>query len=246
MQALINDFMNSFYGYGNLNGPYWFIGMEEGCGSDWNTDVQPRFAQWRARGSNQTEHLRDFHFAIGVTQHWEGLERRPVKVQFTWRRLIETILAARGDDVADESVATYQAVELGTLDGQSCLLELLPLPSPNVKGFGYEHLANEDYPYFASRRLYRKHIMDARIANIRGLIADNKPRHVVLYGKSYQRRWDELVMGGHWDVDTQVQQCRLFESSIWLVPHPAAHKIPRDLFVTLGEKMRQADQEQRI
>ena len=233
--------MNSFYGYGNPKGPYWFIGMEEGCGPDWDTDVRPRFEQWKDRGRKQTEHLRDFHLAIGVTKHWKRVNGRPVKVQFTWRRLIETILAARGDVVTDESVSEYQAAELGTLDGQSCLLELLPLPSPNVKGFGYEHLANEQYPYFADRSLYREHIMEARIANLRRLIADNNPRHVVLYGKSYQRKWNDLVMNSRWHVDAQVQRCRLFKSNVWLVPHPAAHKIPRGLFVALGEKMRLAD-----
>lgn len=242
MQALIADFMKSFYGYGNLSAPYWFIGMEEGCGPDWDTHVQPRFEQWRARGRKQTEHLRDFHFAIGVRKHWQAVAGRPVKVQFTWRRLVETVLVARGDAGTEERIAEYQSEELGTLDGDSCLLELLPLPSPRLTRFGYQHLANKEYPYFASRSLYRNHIIEDRIACIQRLIADNKPRHVVLYGKSYQRRWDDLVMRAQWHVDMQIQQCRIFESNIWLVPHPAAHKIPRDLFVTLGEKMRQADQ----
>ncbi len=30
--ALLEAYMDGFYGYGNLAGPYWFIGMEEGGG----------------------------------------------------------------------------------------------------------------------------------------------------------------------------------------------------------------------
>lgn len=246
MQRLITDFMNDFYGYGNPKGAYWFIGMEEGCGPDWDIHARPRFEQWRVRGRRQTEHLRDFHFAIGVKQYWEADAGRQVKVQFTWRRLIETVLAAECEDMTEERVAEYQATELGTLDGNNCLLELLPLPSPSLTRFGYRHLANEAYPYFASRSLYRRYIMEARIDKLQRLIANNKPRHVVLYGKSYRRCWDNLVMSADWHGDTQIQHCRLFESNVWLVPHPAAHKIPRGLFITLGEKMRRADRSRSV
>ncbi|GGX77165.1 hypothetical protein GJV26_16755 [Massilia dura] len=247
MQELINDFMKNFYGYGNLNGQYWFIGMEEGCGPDWDKDVKPRFEYWEARKRKQTEDLRDFHFSIGIRNHWEPIDGRPIKVQFTWKRLIETILAATGGIITSENIVDYQSKHLGTLDGNNCLLELLPLPSPNVREFGFKHLANEEFPFFASRAKYRKHIMQARIDAIRNLISDKKPRHIVLYGLTYERQWSDLVKNANWKtLDNFVKCCRISESHVWLVPHPAAHNIPRKLFEELGERMKKADHQPTI
>jgi hypothetical protein len=38
---LLSHFMQTFYGYGNYQGDYWFIGMEEGGGDTW-AEVQQR------------------------------------------------------------------------------------------------------------------------------------------------------------------------------------------------------------
>ena len=34
--SLLETFAETFYGYGNYNGPYWFIGMEEGGGDSFD------------------------------------------------------------------------------------------------------------------------------------------------------------------------------------------------------------------
>ena len=244
MQALIEQFMKTFYGYGNLNGKYWFIGMEEGCGPNWQADVLPRFVQWDKRGRSEIENLRNFHFDIGITQHWEPVDGRPIKLQLTWKRLIETILTANGKLHAREDIVDYQSQHLGTLEGDICLLELLPLPSPKVREFGYAHLANEQYPYFASRALYKNYIMAQRIARIREMIAERQPRHIILYGTSYVRQWSNLVMNAEWkQIDNQIRCCKYLESQVWLVPHPAARNIPNNLFVTLGENIRNVDEQ---
>ena len=244
MQELIERFMKVFYGYGNLEGDYWFIGMEEGSGPDWEADVLPRFVQWDSRGQSEIEHLRNFHFDIGIRNHWESVGGNAIKLQFTWKRLIQTILTAKGVPVTHESIGDYQSQHLGTLDGNSCLLELLPLPSPSVNGFGYVHLANEQYPYFASRALYRNYIMDQRISRVREMLAKHQPRHVVLYGKSYVQQWNNLLTNVEWkQIDGQISHCKYLQSHVWLVPHPAARKIPKDLFVTLGENIRNVDKQ---
>lgn len=244
MQALIEQFMKTFYGYGNLKGKYWFIGMEEGCGPNWQADVLPRFVQWDKRGRSEIENLRNFHFDIGITEHWEPVDGMPIELQFTWKRLIETILTANGMPHARENIVDYQAQHLGTLEGDSCLLELLPLPSPNVNEFGYAHLANEQYPYFASPALYKNYIMAQRISRIQEMIAERQPRHIILYGTSYVRHWSNLVMNAEWkQIDNQIRCCEYLESHVWLVPHPAARNIPNNLFVTLGENIRRVDEQ---
>lgn len=235
MHELIVEFMNTFYGYGNLGGRYWFIGMEEGCGPNWDNDVAPRFHVWQNRGAVELEDLRDYHAAIGIAQHWVP----PVVIQRTWRRLIETILTAEnGIPPTAAEISTYQAEHLGSVDGQSCLLELLPLPSPSINQFAYTHLANEEYPFFANRRLYKRRVRNSRINHLRNMIAEHPESHIVLYGTTHIRLWNELVQNAPWEQMPHwpqwIKRCNLFDRFVWLVPHPNARGIPGDLFGTLG------------
>lgn len=242
MQQLISDFMYSFYGYGNTNGPYWFIGMEEGCGPDWDRDVKQRFETWDARGRQSFEDVREYHFALGIRKFWEATQGRRVKVQPTWRRLLETLLSAKGQAVTPINVAQLQAQAFGMFNSDTCLLELLPLPSPNIRGFGYEHLANEEYPFFASRRQYRKEVTAARILGIQERILTYKPRHVVLYGTTYAKDWSKLVNDAAWiQTAPYIKRSQIGDSLIWMVPHPVARQLPPALFVNLGVQMRASE-----
>lgn len=47
--ALLEEWMAGFYGYGRFEAPYWFIGPGEG-GCKSSDDVAIRLTAWRARG----------------------------------------------------------------------------------------------------------------------------------------------------------------------------------------------------
>jgi hypothetical protein len=242
MEELINDFMNTFYGYGNAAGKYWFIGMEEGCGPDWEQDVVPRFEVWRNRGGHQLEDLRTYHADIGIVTHWE----EPVEIQATWRRLIQTVLTAEhGVAPTPQEIATYQAKQLGSQDGQTSLLELFPLPSPQIGQFAYAGLANDQYPFFATRNQYQNHIAPTRIEHLRAMIqlAHSAVRHIVLYGTTHLGYWNALVMNTPWEATPipQIQHCHLFGKHIWLLPHPTAFGTPGDRYCGLGLLMREEE-----
>lgn len=241
MQELIAEFMNKFYGYGNLEGRYWFIGLEEGCGPNWETDVAPRFEQWQIRGKREIEDVRAYHEAFGVTHHWEPPEA--AVIQPTWRRLIQaTITAQTGSEPNVNEIRAYQVNRLGTPTGETCLVEFLPLPSPNLAHFGYAHLANDDYPFFAAPGLYAAHIRDTRIRHIRHLITHHGAAHVVFYGLTNLAGWNEIVMHAPWEVmDQHIQRCHFAGRCIWLVPQPAAFGLPGNVFTKLGHMMRAAD-----
>lgn len=239
MQEIIEAFIANFYGYGNLGGKYWFIGMEEGCGPTWETDVEPRFTAWNERGRQTTEHLRDYHAAIGIVHHWQPVGQQAVQIQRTWRRLVQTVLTAEGNDaITVQQIAAYQAQQLGTPQGQTCLLELLPLPSPRLGVWPYAHLANQ-IPYLASRPGYRQQVRPGRIAGLRTLIAERKPPHVVFYGQSYLDEWTAVAGGGEWvKVEDHIQSIHVGATTFWLVPHPNARGLPADVFTRLGVLMR--------
>lgn len=240
MQEIVNDFMNTFYGYGNTAGRYWFIGMEERCGPNWERDVAPRFEVWRDRGEHDLEDLCAYHARIGIVTHWE----KPVAIQATWRRLIQTVLTAEhGVAPTPQEIAAYQAEQLGSLNGQTCLLELFPLPSPRINQFAYARLANDEYPFFATRDQYEEHIAPARIEHLRAMMQLPGERHIVLYGTTHLNYWNALVMNTPWAETRipQIQHCQLFGKHIWLVPHPTAFGTPGDRYVGLGQLIRQRD-----
>jgi hypothetical protein len=221
--------------------------MEEGCGPDWEQDIAPRFTAWRDRGSQIVEHLRDYHQAILIDRYWVAQGRYGIKVQSTWRRLIQTVLSAEGrDSISVSTIRQYQAQELASRTGQTCLLELFPLPAPKVGTWPYSHLAPE-IPYLATRAQYKRHVKASRIDVLAQIIRNKHPAHVVLYGKSYEDDWSSLVNAcregpeGTFEWNHHMAHIRSYQvgpTNFWLVPHPNARGLPADVFTQLGVLMR--------
>jgi hypothetical protein len=57
---LLDNFVHSFYGYGNFHGNYLFIGMEEGRGKSYQ-EVSQRLSTWSTRGRRELEDVAEFH-----------------------------------------------------------------------------------------------------------------------------------------------------------------------------------------
>jgi len=128
---LIETFINTFYGYGNYQGDYWFIGMEESGGG--LEDISNRISTWSKRGQRELEDVAEYHDAIGVT----NLFSEGARLQPTWNKLIRIILSSTRSDFNIEDVRNYQIKELGRSNRNTCLLELFPLPSPSASEWRY-------------------------------------------------------------------------------------------------------------
>ena len=119
------------------------------------------------------EDLRSFHIAFGMLKFFLA----PVVLQPTWNKLIRVVLSANVGPVTTELVRPvetklvreYQQTLLGNADGETCLLELLPLPSPSTKDWFYAK--HSQLPQLATREAYKKHYMPLRAAHIAQLIA---------------------------------------------------------------------------
>ena len=171
---LLHDFMDTFYGYGNYAGDYWFVGMEEGGGDSFNNIVQ-RLQAWHQRGRLELEDVAVYHAEIG--EEW-WFSPQP-KLQPTWNRLIRIELSAKGQDVHTEHVRAYQKEHWGRLNGTNCLVELLPLPSPSLGHWLYaEH---SQLPYLVSRDTYTKHYAESRAEHLQQRILEYRPKAVIFY-----------------------------------------------------------------
>ena len=85
--ALLLAYMNTFYGYGTYQAPYWLIGMEQG-----GDDLAPGLNVWDARGRPELEDLFEYGRATGLTR-WFG--RNP-PLQSTWKQMMRLVHHAKG------------------------------------------------------------------------------------------------------------------------------------------------------
>lgn len=168
------------YGYGEFDGDYWFIGMEEG-GSD---DLSHRLSIWQERGSRTLEDIYQYHEKLGPN-HWFGVGAKPQK---TWSFLIRILLSMQGKDCTPEMMLKYQTEELGRYGHETALLELLPLPSLSTKEWKYE-------AYFGTRTQYRREYSPGRIQYLKDHIQANQPKAVIFYSMNwwYRKKWHEIA-----------------------------------------------------
>lgn len=183
---LLEAFIRGFYGYGNYLAPLWFIGMEEGGGNS-HPEVIERLAAWDRRGRKELENVAEYHRAIGMSFLFD--DRPPL--QKTWKQLIRIALTAHGQTCDAETMREFQKSRLGTENGETCLLELLPLPSPSIAVWLYgEHSA---LPYLINRETYQRHVANLRIARLQERIVHYQPQAVVFYGLKYLAGWEQIA-----------------------------------------------------
>jgi hypothetical protein len=185
---ILGAFASKFFGYGNWNAPIWFVGMEEACGDV--AGLKRRFAAWNERGRAALEDAREFHIAFGDDSRFVGA--RP-STQPTWRGLIKIMQAAEGKSIDIESCRLRQQHDWGRANGESCLLELLPLPSPDTLTWVYGR--HSKLPYLKCRSVYTDQFLEVRTEKLKSLIAEHSPRAVVFYGRKYQKHWDAIAGG---------------------------------------------------
>src|ERR1700737_464546 len=80
---LLADFAETFYGYGDYNVPYWFVGMEEGGGESFE-NVEARLSIWNERGRQELEDVAEFYRAIGAEKFFQ----KDAPLHPTWSKLI--------------------------------------------------------------------------------------------------------------------------------------------------------------
>jgi hypothetical protein len=187
--AVLDAYVHGFYGYGNYGAKYWFVGMEEG-----GRELRRKLSCWHHRECRELEDLVDFHACIGQTRFFT----EPARLQTTWRMLIRLLLSAEGQELSVARVRQYQQQRLARTRGNSCLLELLPLPSPTSNDFIHGHVLTQ--PHYANRETYRTHVSPKRAAHIVQRIREYHPQAVIFYSidKWYQAWWKHIA-GVHFD-----------------------------------------------
>lgn len=191
-KQLLSEFMEGFFGYGNLNSPYWFIGKEEGGGKDLEENFR-RIQTWEYFGKPTTVDLINYHLRLGFTA------KQLSNIQPTWTKLIQILLAMESKDGPKEVRRLFQSNNLGRLNGNNCCLELMPMASRSTGLWLWEKIFR-DYFSINDREEYFSSIVSKRIVKLKTLIHHYKPKLVIFYSTqaAYIRKWSEIADAPDW------------------------------------------------
>ncbi len=208
-----------FQGYGNKEGKYWFLGMEEGGGS--LEELKERAALF-----SEVEDLYEAHDKLGRAHTME----RHVP---TWRVMSKLIMALNGEpDWAEPQEARrYQADKLGRKDGETFLVELMPLPSPSTHEWPYESI----YP---DRDTYYQAVRPGRIAMLREELSKCSPEILICYGKGNWRHHEEIFEEIDFTpaLDNKIKVGLRCRTTILLLPFLSYDLVTRELTERIGRE----------
>lgn len=227
LKTRVELWLASRIGYGTLDAPFWFLGMEEACQAH---EIPARLA------GNVIEDLREAHARIG--SQYDRLFRRPrAALQSTWRRLLRTLASAKCLPLRNDVLAEYQATRWGRENGETLLAELFPLPSPKTRDW---HYAAMNVAGLTSRKLYyAKHERD-RTNLFWGLYSTKSPRWVVAYGEEHWSRFKAVFRDrAEWEPFAFAPEWGVHSGNVALVWHPTRPGQADLLWDELGRWARQ-------
>ena len=181
---LIKKRLETFWGYGNLKGDTWFVGMEEGIGRNEGFPLE-RFISTAGKA------VVDIRGNLAVDHNVFFEQAAPT--QSTWRPLIFILLSLKLGRIPKLSeIREYQISTFGRTQSDHAVLELMPLPSRSVKASDWLY---SDVPLtgLTSRKEYLKTYKPARVEALKALIEKHQPKLVLFYSRSYLTDWQHIV-----------------------------------------------------
>jgi hypothetical protein len=177
------DRIENFVGFGRVDAPVVFIGMEEGL-----KDADALLEDLAIRSTYETPvmDLKEAHRGIAGTERYFDPDRAPR--QPTWRVMADLMLRRGGNDTptgADRR--RYRALELGRSHGDTLLTELLPYPHPKRSDWLYKRFGKYD-----TRADYTREMLSRRRTLLRSVIAAAPRQLIVCYGKVNWPEFEDL------------------------------------------------------
>ena len=214
-KELIEDRINNFWGYGNLNSKYWFIAMEEGTGGNIK-ELTQRFI--KTKGKSVLDCNKDM---LDIPEHIKYYSGITPPLQSTTSKLIRVLLNILNDDKVDtEKIRNFQRDKFGRLDSNHCSLEFMPLPVPNTDSWIYKCV---DIDYLSDRQSYNYKIMPKRIKLFHELISNYKPSAVIFSGLTYYDKWEQISNTSFTQIGNKISYSKSNNINFFIIPHPGSY-----------------------
>ncbi|KMY56617.1 hypothetical protein AA904_15910 [Geobacillus stearothermophilus] len=181
-ERLVRSCLYNWLGYGNVNAPVWFIGVEEGGAEIW---------RHRTKTLEQSLEIRSkFHLQMDFRHVWEDLYNISLSSWTgpnVWRYIAAFILEIEGRDATVENINDYifYTKQLGRESSNHFLGEMMPLPKPSKKSIKpYESIWNSVNDYYDE-------VANNRLSLIRKTIIENQNVKLLV---SYDRTLTEMML----------------------------------------------------
>ena len=186
---LVRSRIETFWGYGSLEAPTWFVGMEEGLESDATlAHLAERFRV--AHGKHTTDMRHGMENVYGHTR-WFNAQ---APVQPTWKYPIALYLYLKlGRPPSKEEIRDHQALTLGDSKAKETVtVELMPLPSNKAheRTWLYGDLG---IPGLSTRSEYLATYKPERVRKLRELFHTYHPKVAIFYSLMYLADWAAVI-----------------------------------------------------
>ena len=136
MNELIDKCLYNWLGYGNLDGDIWFVGTEEGGAEIWREGIATLSLEDSLKKRSK------FPLSCNFKDVWEdgyGIPLNCFKGITAWHFMSAFILAIGNKNVNTKNIRDFLFInkELGSLNSNHFMCELLPLPKKSENEFPY-------------------------------------------------------------------------------------------------------------
>lgn len=229
-KILIENRIQNFLGYGNLDSKHWFVFLEEGTNGNMD-ELEIRF-----RETSDKKILDCYSDMIKVKEHIIYYRGPKPKLQSTIAKAIRVHLnIVQNNKIDTETIRDYQKSKFGRHDSDHCSLEFMPLPSPGMDKWVYGSLG---ISYLSSRKSYEEHIKPMRVETFKNLFAQHKPKSVIFYGISNNDEWTKISEVNFTEIASKVFYGENKDTNFFILPHPQAHGLTNDDFDNFGKIIR--------
>jgi hypothetical protein len=228
------EYIQTFLGFGQSRASLWFIGLEQGGGSDL-PELRRRLRAWHRLDRAPLIDLEQYH-ALIAEPRWFG---EHAKIQPTWGKLVRVTLARQGlVGVNRDQVRHYQAEQLGRAEGDTVIADLMPLPCPRVGQWPWTSLSHE-LRELRSRAAYLRAFRGKRVEALRAAVERFRPEVVVFLGESQDalRAWSEIAGFGFRATSQGRLEARSTRTRFVVVRHPTAHGVTNAYFEAVGRTL---------
>lgn len=231
LDTLIQNRINNFWGYGNLKGKTWFIGMEEGT----NQNIENLITRLRETSNGEVFDLVEDFRSDPRHVNWF---KNNAPTQSTYRALIyiNLYLNTRRDPTLEE-IRQYQIDRFGRRSSDHALLELMPLPSKSIREQDWLY-ASSGAEGLRTRKDYLNRYKPDRVEKLRELIKVYKPKLVVFYSLTYLLDWQKITGVTLHEVIPKKLYIAIDLGTVYAVtPHSTSFGMSTDDWRNISEKL---------
>ena len=230
---LVQSRIRTFWGYGNLDAPTWFVGMEEGLEPDATlVHLAERFRV--AHSKTTTDMRRGMEHVYGHTR-WFNADAR---VQPTWKYPIALYLYFKlGRLPAKEEILNFQALKLGDSEERETMnVELMPLPSNKAheRTWLYGTLG---IPGLSTRSEYLATYKPERVQKLRELFHTHKPKLAIFYSLTYLPDWTAVIGSEPEEITKGMYFAKTNSTACCIIPQSASFGMSYARLYEFAEKI---------